>query len=199
MISIKNVFGLSDGNKILGEIPNLKNSEVNFKGKNNILYCEPGVTLNGSVLNFNADNSVIYLGSNRNEYKLNVGVFNDMVFHMGIHNFINQKMTVMLSEQRHCFIGDYGIFSWGICIRNSDPHLIYECNSRTRINPTKSVFIGDHVWIGQECLILKGTRIDSGSIIGGRAVVSGKNISHNTIWAGNPAKQIRGGDFLGLS
>ena len=114
---------------------------------------------------------------------------------MGIHNYINQKMTVILSEQRHCFIGDYGIFSWGICIRNSDPHLIYECNTRKRVNPTKSVYIGDHVWIGQDSLILKGTQIDSGSIIGGHSVVSGKRIPHNSTWAGNPVRQIKADIF----
>lgn len=191
MVSINDIQGLEDGNQILGVFPNLKNSKICFKGTNNILYCEPGVTLGESTLDFNGDNSVIYLGTNRNEYKISVTVHNNTVFHMGIHNYINQEMMVILSEQRHCFIGDRGIFSWGICIRNSDPHLIYECSTRTRINPTKSVYIGDHVWVGQDSLILKGTQIDSGSIIGGHSVVSGKRIPHNSTWAGNPVRQIK--------
>ena len=185
------IQGLSDGNQILGEFPNLKDTNICFKGKNNILYCEPGVTLVGSELIFFANNSVIYLGTNRNEYKIYVAVHNDTVFHMGIHNYINKIMTVLLAEQRHVFIGDYGMFSWGIWIRNSDAHLIYECGTKTRINPTKSVYIGDHVWVGQESLIMKGTQIDSGSIIGAKSVISGKKIPHNSIWAGNPARQIK--------
>ena len=39
MVSINNIQGLSNGNQILGEFPNLKNSTINFKGTNNILYC----------------------------------------------------------------------------------------------------------------------------------------------------------------
>lgn len=191
MVFTNHIQELADGNQILGEFPNLKNSEINFNGANNILYCEPGVTLSESSLDFKADNSVIYLGANRHEYKLTVSVYNDSVFHMGIHNFQTCKMTVILSEQRHCFIGDYGVFSWGICMRNSDPHLIYDCSTRKRVNPTQSIYIGDHVWVGQDCLILKGTQIDSGSIIGGHAVISGKRIPHNSTWAGNPARQIK--------
>lgn len=79
-----------------------------------------------------------------------------------------------MSEHKHCFIGDNCMFSFDILIRNSDHHLIYDCENNKRINPTKSVFIGDHVWIGQLVNILKGTRIDSGSIVGASSVVAGK-------------------------
>lgn len=193
MISIKSESDLSkleNGNKIIGVFPVLKNSEIKFSGENNILYCEPGVTLNESSLHFAASNSVIYLRQNRYEYKLGVSIHNDTVFYIGKDTYINQKMTVILSEQKHCFIGDNCIISFGVYIRNSDPHLIYDCTTKKRKNPTKSVYIGDHVWLGQNSLILKGTEIDSGSIIGGNSVIANKKIPNNTSWAGNPAIQI---------
>ena len=46
-------------------------------------------------------------------------------------------------------------------IRTADPHIIYDIH-RKRINPSKSVFIGDHVWCGQNVLLLKGCRVGSG-------------------------------------
>lgn len=193
--SFNEICKMVDGNKIEGEFPNLKNSEIRFNGKNNILYCEPEVVMTDSVLTFNGDNSIIFLGRNRHEYKLGVSLHNDSVYYIGKNCYINQKMTVILSEQRHCFIGDNCLFSWGVCIRNSDPHLVYDCETRKRINPTKSVYIGDHVWIGQDCLILKGTEIDSGSIIGGMSVVANKKIPNNTSWVGNPVRQIRSNIF----
>lgn len=193
MISIEtrdDVEKLNNGNQIKGVFPELENSKIEFVGKNNILYCEEGVHLYKSVLTMKADNSVIYLGRNRSIYKLKVVVYNDCVFHMGRNNYINDHLRVILSEQRHCFIGDDCLFSLGVWIRNSDPHLIYSCETGMRINPSKSVYIGDHVWIGQNCLILKGTQIDSGSIIGGMSVVAGKHISYNEAWVGNPVKRI---------
>ncbi len=49
--------------------------------------------------------------------------------------------------------------------------------------------IGDNVFIGMDSIILMGTKIGNNVIIGAGAVVCG-NIPDNTVWAGNPARQI---------
>lgn len=165
---------LPNENRMMGARPVLKNASIHFAGSGNTFYCEENVTLEGCTLRFLGNNAVIYLGSNKHPYKLAADINNDVVLHMGRNNYMNQLMRIILSEQRHCFIGNSGVFSTNIYIRNSDPHLIYDCKKRFRINPTKSVYIGDHVWIGQGALILKGTQIDSGSIIGAMSVVAGK-------------------------
>ena len=110
---------------------------------------------------------------------------------MGKNNYMNGTLHVLISERKHCLIGNNCLFSTDIWIRNADPHLIYDISTMKRINSTKSVFIGDHVWIGQSALLLKGTRIDSGSIIGAMSVVSGKKIANNSIWAGNPVRMVK--------
>ncbi len=192
MSSVCNVYGLTDGNQILGEFPNMENSVINFKGKGNILFCESGVALRDSTLNFKNDNSLIFLGTcGHSSYSLNISTHNNTVFHLGAFCYTNNTVSVELSEHRHCFIGDYSIFSTGICFRNADAHLLYSCSTKKRLNPTKSIYVGDHVWIGMNSLILKGTQIDSGSIIGAGSIVSGKKIPHNTVWGGNPAKQLK--------
>lgn len=80
-------------------------------------------------------------------------------------------------------------------MRNSDAHLIYSCSSGRRINPTQSIYVGEHVWMGQDVRLLKGTQIDSGSIIGAASVVAGKKIMHNSSWSANPSRQIGEGVF----
>lgn len=193
MAIIKNkddIVKLEDGNQICGAFPELDNSEIIFMGRNNMLFCEEGVRLQGSTLQFNKNDSVIYLGSNRQVYKLNVSLWHESVFHMGRGNYINQNIQVLLGEQRHCFIGDNCMFSWEITIQNSDAHPVYSVETGKRVNLSKSVYIGDHVWVGHDCLLLKGTQIDSGSIIGAGSVVSNKKIPHNESWGGNPVRRI---------
>ena len=186
---------LTDGNSFIGELPQMVNSSVNFVGKNNVFYCEKGVKLVNSVISFNADNAIVFLCENKNDYKLNVSVYNNNVFYSGKNNYFNGVLNVILSEQKHFFMGNDCLLSFGIWVRNADPHLIYECESKKRINPTKSIFLGDHVWVGQSAMILKGTNVESGSIIGAMSLVSGKKIPANSSWAGNPAKLIKEGIF----
>lgn len=50
--------------------------------------------------------------------------------------------------------------------------------------------IGNDVWIGQNALILPGTRIGDGAIIGANSVVGGE-VAPYTVVVGNPAKLLR--------
>jgi len=54
----------------------------------------------------------------------------------------------------------------------------------------KPISIGNNVWIGANCIILKGVNIGDGSIIAAGSVVT-KNIPENSIAGGNPAKVIK--------
>ncbi len=186
---------LSDGNRFIGEMPQMVGSSINIAGKNNVLFCEKGVRLVNSVITFNADNSIVYLCENKNAYKINVSVYNNNVFYSGRDNYFNGVLNVILSEQKHFFIGNDCLLSFGIWVRNADPHLVYDCESKKRINPTQSIYFGDHVWVGQSAMILKGTQVESGSIIGAMSVVSNKKIPANSSFAGNPAKKIKEGIF----
>ena len=51
-------------------------------------------------------------------------------------------------------------------------------------------YIGNDVWIGNNCLIKAGITIGDGAIIGMGSVVM-KNVGSYEVWAGNPAKLIR--------
>ena len=190
---IEDIANLKE-NRIIGT-PVLNNSHIRFEGKGNILYCEGRAVISNSRLVFNANDSLIYFGNSKNEYKMYAALYNDNVFHMGRDNAINdgfkKQLIAILSEQKHIFIGDRCLFSFGVCLRNSDPHLIYDTRTLKRLNPTKSVFIGDHVWFGQDTAVFKGTQIDSGSIIGADSLVSGKRIPFNEIWTGVPCRRLR--------
>lgn len=92
-------------------------------------------------MTFNGNNSVIYLCRNKHLYKLDVVTYNNSAFYVGQNNYFNGKLSAILSEQKHIFIGDDGLFSFGIWMRIADPHLIYHTDSKKRINPTKAFIL----------------------------------------------------------
>jgi acetyltransferase-like isoleucine patch superfamily enzyme len=77
-------------------------------------------------------------------------------------------------------------------IVDNDFHPLEVMNRRAMPQNAKMapVEIEDDVFIGMNCLILKGVSIGHGSIIGAGSVVA-KNIPCNVVVAGNPARVIR--------
>ena len=83
------------------------------------------------------------------------------------------------------------MFSHDIYVRTTDSHSIIKENKR--INPAKNIKIGNHVWIGMQSLILKGTNIPDGCIIGARSTVSASDMENNSIYVGQPVKLVNKG------
>ncbi len=88
-------------------------------------------------------------------------------------------------------IGNDCMFSALTIVRTSDAHSIL--TDGKRINRGKDVVIGDHVWVGYGANILKGTTIDSHSIVGTQSVVAGLHIPEGCVAAGNPARIVKQG------
>jgi acetyltransferase-like isoleucine patch superfamily enzyme len=53
------------------------------------------------------------------------------------------------------------------------------------------IVIGDRVWIGAQCVVLKNARIGSGCIVAAGSVVTAGDYPPNSLLAGNPAKVVR--------
>lgn len=188
------IYKLSE-NKVCEKIT-LNNSTIQFVGKGNMLYCDENVNITNSAIKFSGSNSIIFLRSSKYDYCLNAVIYNNSLLYFGKDNFINQKLNIIVSEQENIIIGNDCIISMNCWMRTADAHLIYDSYTKKRLNNSKGILIGDHVWIGQQALLLKGTEIASGSIIGAASVVANKRIPSNCIYAGNPVRKIRENVFF---
>lgn len=88
-------------------------------------------------------------------------------------------------------IGDNSMVGPNTIIIDHDGHNSWPPETRwTTPGAVSNITIEDNVWIGMNCLILKGVKIGSGSIVGAGSVVV-SDVEKNCLYAGNPAKKIR--------
>ncbi len=188
---------LKDGNQIIGDFK-FDSSKVTFYGNGNILISrddKPMPRLLNTTISFWGSNSVVFLGENfLLPHHIDLHMFNNSFCYIGTHTTMGLTKTIpiMCADGVNLFIGDDNMIADGAHFKLSDGHPIYSVGDKNKfVNPAKSIFIGDHAWIAINSLLLKGTKIGSGSTIGANSVVSGKTIPSNTIWGGNPARQLK--------
>lgn len=85
-------------------------------------------------------------------------------------------------------IGDECVISWGCEFLDEDFHNITYSGKKER---SPSIEIGNHVWIGSNVTVLKGSRIPDGCVIAAGSVVCSMFEKSNCLLAGNPAKVIK--------
>lgn len=108
--------------------------------------------------------------------------FGDMT-HIVAFEHVEIGNNVLIASK--CFISDTNHGSYnGEC--QSEPEEL----PRKRKLVTKPTRIGNNVWIGENVVILPGTEIGDGCVIGANSVVKG-TINSNTIAVGAPAKIIK--------
>lgn len=88
-------------------------------------------------------------------------------------------------------IGRDCMFSSDIDVRTGDSHSIVDLHSGTRTNYAKDVTIGDHVWVGAHCIILKGVTVRENSVVATGSLLTQSFLEPNVVIAGNPASIIR--------
>ncbi|MEC7804696.1 MAG: acyltransferase [Pseudomonadota bacterium] len=107
---------------------------------------------------------------------------------ISLGNYILISPGTSIRSAESIDIGDSTMIASDVVITDSDWHGIYD---RTDYVATpKPVKIHKNVWIGERSIILKGTQIGENSVIGAGSVVHG-DIPPNSVYAGNPAKEVK--------
>ena len=90
-------------------------------------------------------------------------------------------------------IGTDCMFASEVDVRTGDSHSVLDAATGHRMNRARSITIGDHVWIGARCTILKGCTIPRDCILAAGSVLTKTISAPGTIAGGNPARPIKTG------
>ena len=165
--------------------------KVTYEKDGNYLYAGPNSRfLSTSSLKFNSFNGLIFLCGNQSINNIDGQVQNGNILFIGERTSNSGEVHFWVFGAKNLLIGANVLLSRFIYFRTYDGHLIYDKDTKKRINQPKSIIVGDHVWIGQSTTLLKGSHIEDGSVIGSNSIVT-RHIPKNCIAAGSPSKVIK--------
>ena len=176
-----------DKNKKKHTVRRLPGCNICFFGDNN--YVEIHGPLNALLLNAKlCGNSKIVIQPSKYELRnINIDTMTNCTLEIEADFYVNGKLNIEFCDNTKVHIGQDCMFSYGILIRTGDGHKITTLKSSKRINPNQDVFIGNHVWIAGNAVILKGAYIPDNTIVGAASLVNKKFTTKNTVVAGIPA------------
>lgn len=105
------------------------------------------------------------------------------------NNFTISAESSIVCNKKISF-GDDCLLSWNNLIMDTDFHKILDKSNKI-INEDKEITIGNKVWIGCRCTILKGTSIKDNIVIGANSCISGIFNGSNQVIGGNPPKILK--------
>lgn len=176
----------ANGNSIVGTPACSPGASIEFKGANCRVVFGAGSKFGGAIV-FHRNNSSVSMGKWA-WYRGRITLGLDCAVSMGEKFYSGFDLQISTAEGAGVTFGDDVLIANQCRIRADDSHPIYDGVSGERINPSRSIAVGDHVWIGQEVFVMPGSTIGSGCVIGARSVVTrSRPVPPHTLALGSPA------------
>ena len=124
-----------------------------------------------------------------------IGVGSKLLIEKGSVFKVGERLGItgdsMILCSRKITIGSNARISWQNIIMDTDQHPVFDTNNNIINHPTEIV-IGDNVWIGARCFILKNSVIGDGCIVAANSTItkSFDGITHSVI-GGSSAKVLK--------
>lgn len=179
-------------NRIVGQSDLTSRLRVAFeeRAENCLLELAEGVTYVG-VVRFLAPDSTVRIGA-RTAMTGFIGVGRGCTVSIGAGGWIGRGFEITAAEGQQVVIGNDCLIAPLTTVRADDSHPMYDGITGRRINPSRSVHIGDHVWIGRDSVVLPGSRIGDGAVIGFRGMVTASRpVPDRSLAVGSPVKVVR--------
>ncbi len=98
------------------------------------------------------------------------------------------ESTIVCAHQ--ISFGNDCLLSWDILIMDTDEHPIINQDG-IRTNPDKPILVGNHVWIGCKCTLLKGTEIPNNTVVAAGTLLTSAFSGENQVIGGNPPAVLK--------
>jgi len=169
----------------------LKGLNLTILGKNNKIFIDKYCLIKNLKIKINGKNNFLYIGKEAvvvsGDFKI---LGNDTIMKIGDKTSIRGASLNAIGEGRKLLLGSDCMLGDGIKIWTGDAHPIIDLNTKKQIAKSEDIIIGDHVWVGSDCLILKGARIGDNCILGTKTLFKGK-LKNNCLVVGNPARILK--------
>lgn len=142
-----------------------------------------------TTVTFGGSASIVELGTG-------VSYGGAIVVHNGAAVRIGEGSTFgrveLIADAADIDIGADCMFSYGIELRTTDAHPLFDVRTGRRINPRRPITVEDYVWVGKQVTVMKGVRLGTCSAVALRSVVT-VDVPSLCVVAGVPARVVRRG------
>ena len=102
-------------------------------------------------------------------------------------NMTAESTIVCAKEIR---FGDDCLLAWDILVMDTDEHPLYN-KENERINPDKAILVGNHVWIGCKCVLLKGAEVPDNTVVAAGTLLTSSFSGEHQVIGGNPPSVLK--------
>lgn len=126
----------------------------------------------------------------------------DAIFHTGVNLTTEKDATIIFGNKfrvgdnstiysrKKIVFGECVMISWNFQALDTDFHYLQNTRTNEVYNNTKSIILGNKIWIGNSVTLAKGVEINDNCIIAANSFVNKKFLEENIVIGGMPAKKI---------
>lgn len=177
-----------------------KNCDLQISGEDNKIYLHSFLG-NGTLrIIIPTSHNKIYFGS-KNIVVRSLSIFmhdapksktENIFVRIGDNNRFQGSVTILSPTQEGYFsggitIGCYNLFAEGFFFHGRQDHLIYDINTKERVNHEKNIVLEDNIWCGSCVHFLPGAKVSKNSVVGMNSMVNKQFEQENILLAGSPA------------
>ncbi len=189
-VCFNRIYG-KNKNRIIKKGAFMRGCKVLIRGYGNEIIFGEKSYINNTIITITGNNNTIIIGDDCLLFKASVYIEDDYNrLTIGNKTSIFGPSHIALIEGTTVEIGVDSMFSSDTVIRTGDSHSIIDENG-IRINNSEDVKIGNHTWVGNKVIILKGAEVANNTIIGTGAIVTKKFKNSFVAIGGVPAKIIK--------